>query len=295
MKKSIFRGVGTALVTPFSDGKIDYDALERLIEGQIEAKISALIIGGTTGEAATLSDEERYELYAFCKERIDGRCAMVLGTGTNDTEVAIRHTKYAEDLGCDGALLVTPYYNKGTDRGVIEHYKKIAKSTSLPLILYNVPSRTGVNMSRQMLESLSEVENIVGIKEAADSADRLVDIAAMGDKLRLFAGNDSQLFTALSLGGDGVISVVSNLVPKQMMNIYDHFCEGNLSAAREAQISLLPLIHAMFIETNPAPIKYAMARVGLCRSEVRLPLFEVSDGAKKIIDDAIFCKNHLNI
>ena len=295
MKKSIFRGVGTALVTPFSDGKIDYDALERLIEGQIEAKISALIIGGTTGEAATLSDEERYELYAFCKERIGGRCAMVLGTGTNDTEVAIRHTKYAEDLGCDGALLVTPYYNKGTDRGVIEHYKKIAKSTSLPLILYNVPSRTGVNMSRQMLESLSEVENIVGIKEAADSADRLVDIAAMGDKLRLFAGNDSQLFTALSLGGDGVISVVSNLAPKQMMNIYDHFCEGNLSAAREAQISLLPLIHAMFIETNPAPIKYAMARVGLCRSEVRLPLFEVSDGAKKIIDDAIFRKNHLNI
>lgn len=295
MKKSIFRGVGTALVTPFSDGKIDYDALERLIEGQIEAKISALIIGGTTGEAATLSDEERYELYAFCKERIGGRCAMVLGTGTNDTEVAIRHTKYAEDLGCDGALLVTPYYNKGTDRGVIEHYKKIAKSTSLPLILYNVPSRTGVNMSRQMLESLSEVENIVGIKEAADSADRLVDIAAMGDKLRLFAGNDSQLFTALSLGGDGVISVVSNLAPKQMMNIYDHFCEGNLSAAREAQISLLPLIHAMFVETNPAPIKYAMARVGLCRSEVRLPLFEVSDGAKKIIDDAIFRKNHLNI
>ena len=265
MKKSIFRGVGTALVTPFLDGKIDYDALERLIEGQIEAKIPALIIGGTTGEAATLSDEERYELYAFCKERIGGRCAMVLGTGTNDTEVAIRHTKYAEDLGCDGALLVTPYYNKGTERGVIEHYKKIAKSTSLPLILYNVPSRTGVNMSRQMLESLSEVENIVGIKEAADSADRLVDIAAMGDKLRLFAGNDSQLFTALSLGGDGVISVVSNLAPRRMMNIYQRFCEGNLTAAREAQISLLPLIRAMFVETNPAPVKYAMARVGLCR------------------------------
>ena len=172
MKKKIFSGVGTALITPFSEDKIDYAALGRLIDRQIDAGVGALIIGGTTGEAATLSDKERYELYTFSRERIGGRCALVLGTGTNDTRVAIKHTNFAEELGCDGALLVTPYYNKGTERGIVAHYRKIAESTSLPLILYNVPGRTGVNITRQMLKSLSEVENIVGIKEASASAHR---------------------------------------------------------------------------------------------------------------------------
>ena len=284
MKKTIFEGVGTALITPFSEGKIDFPALERLIERQIEAGISALVIGGTTGEAATLSDEERYELYAFAKEKIGGRCALVLGTGTNDTRVAIKHTRFAEELGCDGALLVTPYYNKGTERGVVCHYRAIAESTTLPLMLYNVPSRTGVNMSRATLESLGEVENIVAIKEASDSADRLVEIAAMGDKMRLYAGNDTQLFTALSLGGMGVISVVSNVAPERMMRIYRDFKSGDITSAREGQIRLLPLIRALFIETNPAPIKHAAARLGLCSVELRLPLYEVSSEAKRLID-----------
>ena len=284
MKKQIFEGVGTALITPFSGGKIDYAALERLIDFQIDAGISALIIGGTTGEAATLSDSERYELYKFAKERVAGRCALMLGTGTNDTEVAIRHTKFAEELGCDGALLVTPYYNKGTERGVLCHYRKIAESTSLPLMLYNVPSRTGVNMSMHTLESLSEVENIVAIKEASDSADRLVEIGAMRDRLRLFAGNDSQLFTVLSLGGGGVVSVISNLAPQQMMEIYRRFAAGDIEGARELQSRLLPLMRAMFIETNPAPIKYAMTSLGLCGGELRLPLFEISSSNKRIID-----------
>ncbi len=284
MKKNIFSGVGTALITPFSGGKIDYTALERLIEIQIGAGINALIIGGTTGEAATLSDEERYELYAFAKEKICGRCALMLGTGTNDTSVAIRHTRFAEELGCDGALLVTPYYNKGTERGVVCHYRAIAESTSLPLMLYNVPSRTGVNMSRATLENLSEVENIVAIKEASDSADRLVEIAAMGERLRLYAGNDTQLLTALTLGGGGVISVVSNIAPKQMMKIYESFKAGDVTAARDAQTALLPLIRAMFSETNPAPVKHAMARLGLCSGELRLPLYEVSVETKRLID-----------
>lgn len=284
MKKHIFEGVGTALITPFSGGDIDYTALGRLIDFQIEAGISALIIGGTTGEAATLSDGERYELYRFAKERIGGRCALVFGTGTNDTRVAIRHTEFAEKLGCDGALLVTPYYNKGTERGVLCHYRKIAESTSLPLMLYNVPSRTGVNMSMHTLESLSEVENIVAIKEASDSADRLVEIGAMGEKLRLFAGNDSQLFTVLSLGGGGVVSVLSNLAPREMMEIYQRFKAGDIKGARERQMRLLPLIRAMFIETNPAPIKHAMASLGLCSSELRLPLFEISSDHKRLVD-----------
>ena len=284
MKNDIFEGVGTALITPFSEGKIDFKALGRLIENQIDAKVDALVIGGTTGEAATLSDDERYELYAFAKEKIGGRCALVLGTGTNDTRVAIRHTRYAEELGCDGALLVTPYYNKGTERGVVCHYRKIAESTSLPLMLYNVPSRTGVNMSRRMLESLSEVENIVAIKEASDSADRLVEIAAMGDRLKLYAGNDTQLYTTLALGGKGVISVVSNIAPRQMNRIYKSFKSGDSVSAREAQAKLLPLIRAMFAETNPAPIKYAMAHLGLCSGEVRLPLSEVTSETKQLID-----------
>ena len=284
MKKHIFEGVGTALITPFSGGDIDYTALGRLIDFQIEAGISALIIGGTTGEAATLSDGERYELYRFAKERIGGRCALVFGTGTNDTRVAIRHTEFAEKLGCDGALLVTPYYNKGTERGVLCHYRKIAESTSLPLMLYNVPSRTGVNMSMHTLESLSEVENIVAIKEASDSADRLVEIGAMGEKLRLFAGNDSQLFTVLSLGGGGVVSVLSNLAPREMMEIYQRFKAGDIKGARERQMRLLPLIRAMFIETNPAPIKHALASLGLCSPELRLPLFEISSDHKRLVD-----------
>lgn len=284
MKKHIFEGVGTALITPFSGGDIDYTALGRLIDFQIEAGISALIIGGTTGEAATLSDGERYELYRFAKERIGGRCALVFGTGTNDTRVAIKHTEFAEKLGCDGALLVTPYYNKGTERGVLCHYRKIAESTTLPLMLYNVPSRTGVNMSMHTLESLSEVENIVAIKEASDSADRLVEIGAMGEKLRLFAGNDSQLFTVLSLGGGGVVSVLSNLAPREMMEIYRRFKAGDIQGARERQMRLLPLIRAMFIETNPAPIKHAMASLGLCSPELRLPLFEISSDHKRLVN-----------
>lgn len=284
MKKTIFEGVGTALITPFSGGRIDYPALSRLIDFQIDSGIGALIIGGTTGEAATLSDSERYELYAFAKEKIGGRCALMLGTGTNDTRVAIKHTQFAEELGCDGALLVTPYYNKGTERGVVCHYRSIAESTSLPLMLYNVPSRTGVNMSRATLENLAEVENIVAIKEASDSADRLVEIAAMGERLQLYAGNDTQLFTTLSLGGKGVISVVSNVAPRLMNSIYESFKAGDILTARAGQGALLPLIKAMFIETNPAPVKHAMARLGFTSGEVRLPLYEVSGETKRVID-----------
>ena len=284
MKNKIFSGVGTALITPFSGERIDFAALGRLIDRQIDAGISALIIGGTTGEAATLSDEERYELYTFSKEKIGGRCALVLGAGTNDTRVAIKHARFAEGLGCDGILLVTPYYNKGTERGIVAHYRRIAEATPLPIMLYNVPSRTGVNMTRQMLEALSEVESIVAIKEASDSADRLVEIAAMGERLTLYAGNDSQLFTALALGGAGVISVVSNLTPERMMRIYQDFMAGDLQGARDEQTALLPLIRAMFYETNPAPIKYAMARVGLCPGEMRLPLAEVTGETKRMID-----------
>jgi 4-hydroxy-tetrahydrodipicolinate synthase len=283
MKKHIFSGVGTALVTPFCEGKIDFNAITNLIEFQIRGGVSALVIGGTTGEAATLSDEERYELFSFTKDAVRGRCKLVFGTGTNDTKVALRHTKMAEKIGCDGALLVTPYYNKGTEDGIVAHYEKIASETELPIILYNVPGRTGVNISMKSLEKLSMIQNIVGIKEAADSADRLVELSRFGDDLRLYAGNDSQLFTSLALGGCGVISVVSNLLPRETSRIWQKFISGEWQESLELQIKLLPLIHVCFLETNPAPIKFMLSEIGLCKGDLRLPLCEIGENNKKII------------
>ena len=285
-KKRIFRGTGCALITPFKKGEIDYDALGRLIDRQIEARVDALIIGGTTGEAATLSNKERYELFSFAKERISGRTKLIFGTGTNDTRVALKHTKFAEELGCDGVLLVTPYYNKGTEDGIEKHYLNIAESVDLPIIVYNVPSRTGVNLGINLLDRLANHENIVGIKEASDSTDRLVTLAAFGDKLALYAGNDSQIYPTLALGGAGVISVVANILPKATKALCDGCFEGKHTHALRLQLELLPFIKTLFLETNPSPIKYAMEKVGLCTREVRLPLSEPRESTKEEIDRA---------
>ena len=287
MKKTIFRGVGTALITPFSDREIDYAALGGLIEMQISAGVSALIIGGTTAEAATLSDDERYKLYSFAKGKIAGRTKLIFGTGTNDTRVALAHTKFAERLGCDGVLLVTPYYNKGTEEGIEKHYLSIAESVNLPIILYNVPSRTGVNLGFNLLERLSNHPNIVALKEASDSCDRLVSLSAMSDKLTLYAGNDSQIFPTLALGGIGVISVVSNLLPEITIDMCNRFFAGDYAGAREIQFKLLPLIRSLFLETNPSPIKYALSKMGYCSAEVRLPLSEPRDSTRLEIDKAL--------
>ena len=284
MKKEIFCGAATALITPFSDGEIDYKALGGLIDMQIESGIDALVIGGTTAEAATLSDEERYKLYSFAKGKIAGRTKLILGTGTNDTRVALAHTKFAERLGCDGVLLVTPYYNKGTESGVEKHYLTIAESVDLPIIVYNVPSRTGVNLGISLLGRLSEHQNIVAIKEAGDSADRLVELAAFGDNLRLYAGNDSQIFTTLALGGSGVISVMSNILPRATHLLCKSYFEGDAVGARDMQIRLLPFIRSLFLETNPSPVKYVASRLGLCSSELRLPLSEPRESTKWEID-----------
>lgn len=271
-KQLVFKGAATALITPFSEGEIDYKALSELIEFQISGGIDALVIGGTTAEAATLSDEERYKLYTFAKGKIAGRTRLILGTGTNDTRVAVAHTKFAERLGCDGVLLVTPYYNKGTEEGIEKHYLKIAESADLPIILYNVPSRTGVNLGFNLLERLSEHPNIVGLKEASDSVDRLVTLSAFGDRLHLYSGNDSQIYPTLSLGGKGVISVMSNLLPKATVELCKCYFDGRRDEALSLQLRLLPFIKSLFIETNPTPIKFAMAERGFCSPEVRLPL-----------------------
>ncbi len=287
MKKTeIFRGVGTALITPFKNGKIDYTALERLIERQISAGINALVIGGTTAEAATLKDKERYELFREAKRMINGRTKLIYGTGTNDTRVAVKHTRYASMLGCDGVLVVTPYYNRGTADGVIKHYEKIADASGVPVLLYNVPSRTGVTLSLPTLEELSRHENIVGIKEASDSLDRLVSISAIKG-LSLYSGNDSQIYPVLSLGGLGVISVVSNLYPAETMEICNLYFANKHDSSLKKQKELLPVINALFLETNPAPIKYAMSIKGLCTADMRLPMWLPTKQTRDRIDKVI--------
>ncbi len=285
MKGKIFSGVGTALVTPFAGGKIDYSALSALIEAQIKAGVGAIIIGGTTGEAATLEDAERYELFRAAGEMVGGRCRLIFGTGTNDTRMAIRHTVWAEKIGCDGVLLVTPYYNKGTAEGLLKHYEAILSAAAVPMILYNVPSRTGVNLPLDTVRRLSENERVVGIKEASGSLDRLIRLSCLD--LPLYAGNDSECYTTLALGGAGVISVVSNLYPAEMVALCRAYEVGKHGEALDIQKRLLPLIDAMFLETNPAPIKYALWKRGLCLPDMRLPLSTPTEGTRQLIDEAI--------
>ena len=285
-KQEIFRGVGTALITPFKDGKIDFNSLEKLIERQLEAGVDALVIGGTTAEAATLSDDERYELFKYSSKIARGKCKLIFGTGTNDTRIAIKHTEFASRLGCDGVLVVTPYYNKGTAEGIARHYEMIAESSDVPVILYNVPSRTGVNLSLDTLKRLGKNERIVGIKEASDSLDRLMSVSAI-DGLALYSGNDSQIYPVLSLGGLGVISVVSNLYPKETVDICKLYFSNNTLKSLELQKDLLHVINALFLDTNPAPIKYAMSKCGLCSPELRLPMWEVDMQTRTKIDIAI--------
>lgn len=287
MKKTeIFRGVGTALITPFKNGKIDYPTLEELIERQIKAKTDALVIGGTTAEAATLSDKERYELFKESKKMINGRCKLIYGTGTNDTKVAVKHTRYASKLGCDGVLVVTPYYNKGTKDGIVKHYEAIADASDAPVLLYNVPSRTGVTLSIDMLERLADNEKIVGIKEASDSQERLVAVSCI-EGLALYSGNDSQIYSVLSLGGLGVISVVSNLYPKETIDICKYYFANDAKTSLKLQKALLPVINVLFLETNPAPVKYAMSCKNLCLPDMRLPMWLPTKQNRDKIDEAI--------
>ena len=286
-KKLIFCGVATALITPMRRGEIDFPALDKIIEMQISDGVSALVIGGTTGEAATLSDVERERLYAYVKEKVRERVKLIFGTGTNDTASAVRHTVMADSVGCDAALVVTPYYNKGTYAGVVEHYKRIAAASKLPIILYNVPSRTGVNLTLSQLSELSRIENVVGIKEASDSVDRLTELSKLGDELPLYAGNDSQIYATLALGGKGVISVVSNLYPKRTADICNFYFNGEYARSLREQYALLDFIKLLFKETNPSPIKYAMSLKGLCAEEVRLPLMPPAQSVKDEISSIL--------
>ena len=273
MKNTVFTGAATALVTPLTKDGVDYNAFADLIEWQIAEGIDALVIAGTTGEGSTLSDEEHRAVLKFSAEQIRGRVPMIAGTGSNDTAYAIDLTKYACEVGCDAMLLVTPYYNKATQKGLVASFTAIADASTKPCILYNVPSRTGCNLLPPAASTLADHPNIVGVKEASGNISQIAELAALcGDRLDIYSGNDDQIVPILSLGGLGVISVLSNLLPKETSRMCHLFLEGDVKAAREMQLRYLPLINALFCEVNPIPVKAAMSRMGFGENCLRLPL-----------------------
>ena len=273
MKNTVFKGAATAIVTPLTKDGIDYESFGRLIEWQISEGIAAIVAVGTTGEGSTLDDKEHKEAIKFCVEKVAGRVPVIAGTGSNDTAYAIELTKYACEVGADAMLLVTPYYNKATQKGLIESFKAIADASTKPCILYNVPSRTGCNLLPESVLALADHKNIVGIKEASGNISQIAELARLvGDKLDIYSGNDDQIIPILSLGGSGVISVLSNLMPKETQKICDDFFAGDTKTALKTQLDLLPLIDALFCEVNPIPVKCAMAHMGYGENYLRLPL-----------------------
>lgn len=277
MKKILFEGCATAIATPFTESGVNYEEFGRLIDFQIEEGIDALVVCGTTGESATMTDEERKETFKFAVEKVAGRVPVIIGTGSNCTRTAIELTKYAESIGADGALVVTPYYNKATQGGLIEHYKAIASNTSLPIIVYSVPSRTGVNVLPSTCLELSKIPNIVAIKEASGNLSQVAEIAALcGDNLTIYSGNDDQILPVLSVGGKGVISVLSNVAPKKASKMVHDYLSGNFEAAKKAQLESISLINALFCEVNPIPVKAALNMLGYTFGAPRLPLTPLS-------------------
>ena len=271
--KPIFRGVATALITPLNEQGIDYDAFGRVIDWQCEQGIDALVIAGTTGEGSTLDDTEHKAAVKFSVERVARRCKVIAATGSNDTAYGLQLSKYACDVGADALLVITPYYNKATQKGLITSFTKIADAVTKPIILYNVPSRTGINIEPETYAAVADHPMIQGIKEANSNISKIVHTAQLvGDKLDIYSGNDDQIVPILSMGGKGVISVLSNVAPKQTMEICRKFFAGDVKGAAELQCKYLPLINALFSEVNPIPVKAAMAAMGWCDNYLRLPL-----------------------
>ena len=275
---SIFRGAATALITPMTETGVDYPALEKLINWQIDEGIDALVICGTTGESSTLTDEEHREVLRFSMEVAADRVPMIAGTGSNDTAYAIDMTKYACELGYDGMLVVTPYYNKTTQKGLVAMFNAIADASTKPIILYNVPSRTGVNIEPATYLKLAEHPNIAAIKEASGNLSKIMEtMALVGDKLDLYSGNDDQIVPLMAIGGQGVISVLSNVAPKETSEMCHKVFNGDIAGAMKMQLDYLPLINTLFCEVNPIPVKAAMAAMGWCEDILRLPLVPMED------------------
>ena len=287
MKNTVFRGVATAIVTPMlNNGDVDYEQFGRLIEMQIAAGVDAIVAVGTTGEGSTLSDEEHKEAIRFCVEKVAGRVPVIAGTGSNDTAYAISLTKFSCEVGADAMLLVTPYYNKATQKGMEASFRAIADASTKPCILYNVPSRTGCNLLPETVLALADHPNIVGIKEASGNISQIAKLASLvGDKMDIYSGNDDQIVPILSLGGAGVISVLSNIMPAETKKICTDYFEGRTAEALSAQLRLLPLIDALFCEVNPIPAKAAISAMGYGANVLRLTLTPMEpQNEKKLLD-----------
>ena len=281
-KKPIFTGAATALITPTTPAGVDYEALGKLIDWQIEKGIDALVIAGSTGEGKTLTIAEHKEVIRYSAERIAGRVPMIAGTGSNETSVSISMSQYACQVGADGLLVVTPYYIKATQNGLVKMYNMIADEVTKPIILYNVPSRTGVNIEPETYARLAEHENIAAIKEASSDIAKIATTAALtAGKLDLYSGNDDQTLPILSLGGKGVISVLSNLLPAETSRMCHLYLDGDTAGATALQLRYLPLIHALFSEVNPIPAKAAMSAMGFCENFLRMPLTPMEDAHKE--------------
>ncbi len=288
MTKNIpFTGSAVAIVTPFDGDKINFDALGELIETQIAHKTDAIVICGTTGEASTMPDAEHLSAIEYTVKKVAGRVPVIAGTGSNDTKHAIALTKHAEELGADAILSVTPYYNKASQKGLIEHFRVIAEAINIPIILYNVPSRTGMSFSIPTLKELAKIPNIVALKEASGNISYTAKVAAEVPELHLYSGNDDMIVPVMSLGGLGVISVVANILPEETHNLCAAFSEGNVAEARRLQLSMLDLINKLFIEVNPIPIKTAMRTLGYPVGNLRLPLCEMEDANFEILKNAL--------
>ena len=282
MKKTLFTGMATAMVTPMTPTGVDYDTLAKFIEFQIEEGINALVACGTTGESATLSQEERKEVIRFTIDRVAGRVPVIAGVGTNNTEHVLDFTKSACDNGADGLLVVTPYYNKATQGGLIKHFSMIADAAEKPVIMYNVPSRTGCNLQANTVATLADHPNIVGLKEASGNMSQVVDIIAKcGDKLDIYSGEDALTVAMMSMGGKGCISVLSNVMPRQSVEMTDAAFAGDFKKAAELQCRMLPLIDALFSEVNPIPAKAAVAAMGFGEEYIRMPLTLMEDATRK--------------
>ena len=283
MSNTIFKGIATALITPFTvSGEVDYETYGRLIDWQIESGIDALVSCGTTGEGPTLSDAEHKEVVRFCVERANGRVPVIAGTGSNDTAYAIELTKFACDAGADAMLVVTPYYNKATQKGLIASFSAIADASTRPLILYNVPSRTGCNIQPATYAALADHPNIQAIKEANGNISSVVEtMSLVQGRLDLYSGNDDQIVPILSMGGAGCISVLSNILPRETCEITRRFFAGDVTGAAQLQMKYLPLVNALFSEVNPIPVKAAMAAMGWGENVLRLPLTPMEDASRE--------------
>ena len=283
-KKTVFRGIATALITPFKDGRIDFNAYGRFIDWQIENGVNALVACGTTGESSTLADKEHRAAIAYAVQRAAGRVPVIAGTGSNEFDYAVDLSKYAASVCADAILVVTPYYNKATQNGLIKMYTSIADAAGVPTILYNVPSRTGVNIEPKTYAALAEHPNIVAFKEANGNISKIVEtMSYVRGKLDLYSGNDDQIVPLMAMGGIGAISVLSNILPRETVEITERFFAGDVAGAAELQCRYHALIDALFSEVNPIPVKAAVAAMGFTENTLRLPLTEIEEGHKQTL------------